>query len=66
MYGFILVMCFRFVFSPFSLAREPRQALESSLSLSDMMAQGRNLRFISWNLKGVNQTIKRNKVIVTR
>lgn len=27
------------------------------------MARGRNLRLISWNLKGVNQTVKRNKVM---
>lgn len=33
------------------------------LFLYDMMAQGRNLHFISWNLKGANQPIKHNKVM---
>lgn len=28
-----------------------------------MTTQGKNLRFISWNLKGANQPIKRNKVM---
>ena len=65
--GRYLCMCFCPVFlfclPPFSLAQELHQSMESSLFLYDMTSQGKNLRFISWNLKGANQVVKRNKVM---
>ena len=61
--GIIFMACFCFVFSLFFLARESRQALEIFFFLFDMTTRGKTLRFISWNLKGINQTIKRNKVM---
>lgn len=50
---------------PFSLARESRQVWESYCSMFpyDMTNQGKNLRFISWNLKGANHPTKRDKVM---
>lgn len=69
---FAVAFCLRLLFllcvlfSPlFSLAQKSRQAVESysSLFLYDMTTRGKNLHFISWNLKNANQVIKRNKVM---
>ena len=63
-WGRYFCICVFVLCSPlFSLAQELHRPVESSLFLYDMTALGKNLRFISWNLKGANQPIKRNKVM---
>lgn len=60
-YVFLFCIFVFFVFVFFSLAQELHQHGELPVSLR--YSQGKNLRFISWNLKGANQVVKRNKVM---
>lgn len=67
LYGcsFCSLFLFRFFF-PVPLARELLMACQSygsSFCFGRMTTRGRNLHFISWNLKVANQPIKSNKVM---